>query len=243
MKTKEQFFRTFNGVQYQIGKFDNGIFWYPPEMVHNFLNVLGKHYFSNFAISELDEGLINKMCIYFLSTPEQCTEIGLDQNKGLLLYGGTGVGKTTLMQLIPMLQPNMPHIPLVSTSELSEQYSMNGPNAYDLINFSRSFILDDIGSENKSTHYGNTTDVVSDVIKKADTLRNQIQYISINGHGKESKRLRKAIPKNVKIHATTNCDLQQLKERYGDRTTSRMGGLVNAIDFSSKSLDKRISLS
>lgn len=73
----------------------------------NYLNAKGKLLFGKkFRLYEEDKNLLLKLTAYFVNDHQYCAKLGIDTDKGLLLTGLVGCGKTTLMKLLPHLVPH-----------------------------------------------------------------------------------------------------------------------------------------
>jgi hypothetical protein len=246
MKDRSQEFRTIGDVEYKLGSFHNGVFHYDLSLVLNYLEKLGQYLFPYFKIHPIDIPVIEKLCIYFLGSEKKSREIGLPQNKGLLLFGNVGVGKTNLLQLIPLIKSTNNSIPAHNADQLAQNYTIEGAAALKVINFNRSFILDDIGSDRSVRNYGNTTEVIADIIKKFADKKNELvdsNMVRKYGAGFHQKNtsIRTVISKNVVVHATTNCDADTIRNRYDERTISRMNQLFSVLNFDVDSVDKRMA--
>lgn len=80
------------------------------------------------------------------------------------------------------------------------------------------FCFDDLGVEPIGRHYGKDCNVLGEVILSRYDLFLECQ---------------------VKTHATTNLNAQELEDRYGNRVRSRMRQLFNLVAFDKDSADKR----
>ena len=62
-------------------------------------------YGNHFKIYETDYPIIYKLIAYFLKDEPTCFQHGIDLNKGILLSGPVGCGKTSLLNLMKHLTP------------------------------------------------------------------------------------------------------------------------------------------
>lgn len=142
--------------------------------------------------------------------------------KGLLLAGNFGVGKTWLMKLFSKNQRQC--FKVISAKTIAddfEKYGEEGMSEYvtlyqNAVNDVDAFFqrnsglcMDDLGTEDLKIHFGNKKNVVGDIIEK------RYNYKSTG----------------VFLHATTNLTADQLKEFYGGRVTSRMREVFNFIEL------------
>jgi len=69
--------------------------------VINWLQAKGVELYGNhFKIFETDSPIVYKLIAYFLRDEPTCFQYGINLNKGILLTGPIGCGKTSLMNLI-----------------------------------------------------------------------------------------------------------------------------------------------
>ena len=137
----------------------------------------------------------------------------LDESKGLLIYGGVGVGKTIITKAIQDVVNfyDFEKYYYTTSDWITQDVNANGDTclfAYRLKNR----IVDDIGSEGVSNSYGNRRLVINNVIKD--------RYESFQTSG-------------LKTIFTTNVDLNKLSEIYGDREVSRVTEMCNVIIYPS----------
>lgn len=148
-------------------------------------------------------------------------ENGLSLKKGLLLMGGTGVGKTTLMQLFA--KNPICSYRIVECREIANDYATNGANVID--NYIEDIhpshqnpfrqdawglCFDDLGTESMRKNFGNEANIMEEIILSRYSRRNAL----IN-----------------KTHITTNLTGNDIEERYGARVRSRMREMFNVIEF------------
>jgi len=144
------------------------------------------------------------------------------KNKGLLLSGGVGCGKTMALKAI---FPNACFYDLTDSTELDLLTPYEG---YDdhlersmvkwwAITARRSIILDDIGNEPIKNDYGTRVDVLANFIMKWNTENYKV------------------CREKVRLFGTTNLTIEQLIERYGNRITDRLFEMVSFVQMSGKS--------
>lgn len=149
----------------------------------------------------------------------QSPHYGLD--KGIMLLGGIGVGKTLLMRsMADVLWMFEIRIHIVPTYELTEDYSRIGVDAYYKVYYNSTdirvttdlIIFDDFGAEATQSHYGQITNVMAEVMLR--------RYDN-----------------NVLTFGTSNLDQKSLRKFYGERVWSRMKSMFNFIEL--KGEDRR----
>lgn len=159
------------------------------------------------------------------------THESYSSQKGILLVGGVGVGKTTMLQIFhlnPLFSYNV-H----SAKDISNDFSKNGSDSlskYCCLNHTKGIMgtrfnpfnqerfglsFDDIGAELTGQNYGQKAEAVSEVIEDINKQKNDIPFFAING--------------------TSNLSLSELKNRYGSRFYDRCIEMFNIIFFSIES--------
>lgn len=180
----------------------------------------------NIQIDEWNESIIWQMCLYF-SEDVRCM---LNPDKGLLLYGGIGCGKTTLMDHFKINQSAS--FIVKSTRTISYDYATHGAGSIvkynGLLNSNDSnppynhklmgICFDDLGTEVDKKHYGNESNVMAEIL--------------LNRYDRKSDL-------KGKTHITTNLNTTEIGERYGDRVRSRLREMFNVLIFDEKSPDRR----
>jgi hypothetical protein len=213
-----------------------------------------------FVVDAHNEAILDLLCHYFAEDPAFETETDLagrnySLQKGLLLRGGVGCGKTTLLSIFAS-NPRQPYL-VVPARELVSEYTARGTQRLEpagglealepylgmvklpigneqAYNFRThaGLALDDIGTEDyQAKHYGAELAVVEHVVSSRD-----------------DKVTAGTVPRWA-THATTNIDFDNvtlegktylgLEARYGTRWRSRVRGLMNIIDFPDTAPDRR----
>jgi len=196
----------------------------------SWLNVSGKYRFGQtFAIYPEDQRLIYKLVVYAIGDEMVCRKFGIQLNKGILLSGPVGCGKTTMMMLINSFFPPLKKFQMKSARELSFEFEKQGyeligrygnPNIYATIGKYKNgiYCFDDLGVEQSQKFYGNECNVMTEILLSRYDLFTR---------------------KRILTHATTNLSASELESMYGNRVRSRMRELFNLFAFDSNSKDKR----
>ena len=189
---------------------------------------MGKElYGPGFLILEEDKPAILKLLCWFLKDEAMAEHEDLDLERGLLLTGPVGCGKTAIMHIMRRLCDPSRRFLLRPCSQVSVEFAQEG---YDVIcrYTSRSFCIyskqpravcfDDLGAEDGVPYFGATCNPMVQILS--------IRYDLFIDHG-------------MITHATTNLNSSEMERRYGNRIRSRMRQMFNLIIFPSEDKDKR----
>jgi len=206
--------------EFQVAEFKNNQLIYEFPMVLRFLEYQGKQLFGKkFKLYENDYGLIYKLTNYFIGDAKICKEMGIDLDKGILLSGPVGCGKTSLMKLIRHLIPHKPRFEIIPCRNVVFAFNHVGYKIIEDYGSKKSFCFDDLGVEPVGRHYASDCNVMGEVlISRYELFKNN----------------------KIKTHLTTNLSASELEKRYGNRVRSRMRELFNLIAFKDSVEDKRV---
>lgn len=199
---------------------------YNLEQCFRYLEQQGKQtYGKSFKIYEEDKPVICRLLIYAIRDKENSLKLGLDLNKGIILSGPVGCGKTSIMHLIKPFVPLKYDYRIKSTREVSFEFAKHGYEALNLYtqkaaNQSRltGYCFDDLGAEQQIKHFGNDCNVMAEIL--INRYENFIENRSVT-------------------HITTNLSATEIDNVYGNRVRSRLRSMVNLISFDRNSKDKR----
>jgi len=195
-----------------------------------FLNEKGKEQFgSHFSILPADYEIIFKLLVYFLKDAPNAARLNINLNKGIVLSGPIGCGKTTLMTLLNHFQPRQYHHAMKSCREISfefiqdgyqaiHKYSKNSYNRKGDDTAARIYCFDDLGTENNLKYYGNECNVMAEILLSRYDL---------------------FVKDKMLTHITTNLGASEIENMYGNRVRSRMREMFNLISFDRACQDKR----
>jgi DNA replication protein DnaC len=182
-------------------------------------------YGNHFKILENDYPIIFKLIAYFLKDETACFQFNIDLNKGILLSGPIGCGKTSLMNLLKFLTPTEHKYYVKPCRDISFEFIQDG---YEIIHkYSKgklyqsepkTICFDDLGVENNLKYYGNECNVMAEILLSRYDI-----FIS----------------KKVNTHITTNLSASEIENQYGNRVRSRLREICNLIAYDRKSDDKR----
>lgn len=191
-----------------------------------YLELQGKQtYGQSFKIHNDDKPTIYKLLIYAIRDKENASKLDLDLNKGILLSGPVGCGKTSIMHLIRPFAYTKHDYKIKTTREISFEFAKKGFEALQpYIHKSNSqhrltgYCFDDLGAEQQIKHFGNDCNVMAEIL------------ISRYEHFIENQSV---------THITTNLSATEIENTYGNRLRSRLRSMVNLITFDRNSKDKR----
>ena len=189
----------------------------------------------NFTIDNDNENIVRLLCQYVSEDPAFETA-GYSHKKGILLFGGVGVGKTFLLEFFQNNQKQS--YQLVTCQDVEATYAKAGVDGdaktgskgiskyFGLHSLSVAnkfgqktlgFFFDDLGQEVTNTKYFGTE-------------RNVMQEVL-------TMRYRNGL--FTSTHLTTNLSGDQIKDVYGVRVADRMREMFNIIAFPSSAKSRR----
>jgi energy-coupling factor transporter ATP-binding protein EcfA2 len=182
-------------------------------------------YGNQFKIIESDYPILHKLIAYFLKDEQACSQLNIDLEKGILLTGPIGCGKTTLINLMKFLTPSEHKFIVKPCRDISFEFIQDG---YQIIHkYSkgklyqsepRTYCFDDLGTENNLKYFGNECNVIAEILLNRYDL---------------------FIAKKLKTHLTTNLSATEIETQYGNRVRSRLRSMLNLIAFDKTAPDKR----
>ena len=206
-------------VVYSLGELDGRKVEYVFTKVLIYLEAKGRMLFGkHFKIYEEDKSVLLRLCNYMVKDYENCSKYGIDPDKGILLTGPVGCGKTSLMRLIRHIVPHRRPYELIPARNVSFGFNHIGFKIIEDYGNGRFYCFDDLGVEPLGRHFGKDCNVMGEIILSRYEL-----FLS----------------SKIPTHATTNLNAEELEERYGKRVRSRMRQMFNLIAFDKNTKDKR----
>ena len=179
-----------------------------------------------FIFDDQNTAIVQKLCYYFSASPE-AEHHGLILTKGILLAGGVGTGKTTIMKAFA--SNPLQSFSVASSRRLSFDFSEQGfalirhysaPQSIPLNEYGQQNLgtcFDDLGTDEERKHYGDKLNALAEILL--------FRYENL--------------PFN-QTHLTTNLNADMISQIYGPRLRSRMREMFNLISFPATAPDRRI---
>lgn len=182
-------------------------------------------YGNHFKILESDYPIIYKLIAYFLKDEATCFQYNINLNKGILLSGPIGSGKTSLMNLMKHLTSTEHKFFVKPCRDISFEFIQDG---YEIIHkYSKgklyqsepkTICFDDLGTENNLKYYGNECNVMAEILLSRYDI---------------------FTTKKIQTHITTNLSASEIETHYGNRVRSRLREMINLIAYDKNIKDKR----
>jgi len=219
MNTKTPHIIREGSKEYHLGELKDDHIHYNFQSILQYLEVKGKILFGdNFKIYSEDEIILFTLCIYYIHDEEYAKKLNIDLNKGILLTGPVGCGKTSLMKLLRHIVPHKKSYKIIPCRNAVFSFNHLGYKTIEDYGNEKFYCFDDLGVEPTGRHYGKDCNVMGEILLSRYDL---------------------FLKNKIKTHSTTNLNAQELETRYGNRVRSRMRQLFNLIAFDKETMDKR----
>jgi DNA replication protein DnaC len=179
----------------------------------------------HFKILEEDHPIIYKLIAYFLKDEATCFQYNINLNKGILLSGPVGSGKTALMNVMKSLTHAEHKFFVKPCRDISFEFIQDGYQIIDKYSKGKLYqsepktiCFDDLGTENNLKYFGNECNVMGEILLSRYDI---------------------FTTKKIQTHITTNLSATEIENVYGNRVRSRLRELCNLIAFDRHSTDKR----
>lgn len=171
------------------------------------------------AKDEHNEHVVTSAAAWLAREPRQ----GLDLNKGLLVIGNVGTGKSVLMRILraAMRDAYGAQFGIRSCQELIRKFSEEGYDGIEDWMCGPHVCFDDLGAEQSGAHYAVKTNLMAEVI--------------------EARYERLTSGRKCWTHFTTNLGTDAIEKHIGSRAFSRLRHMCNLLDLgaSSAAIDRR----
>lgn len=157
------------------------------------------------------------LAMYILRSPD----FGEGLNKGILLTGGTGIGKTVLVQSLCNVLSSAHGFPcrtldMMSVQKAYRRGAADMTEVENIVERSPLLMLDDISEENSEAKtFGNSVNIGYELLSTRHSL-----WVS----------------KGFLTFATSNADVKRIEEKYGPRIGSRLQEMFNIISLGGKDM-------
>lgn len=182
-------------------------------------------YGQKFKIFPEDHDTFYRLLIYSIKDPNEALRLNISLNKGILLSGKIGCGKTSIMQLLKPFVYTKDDYKIKTCREVSFEFAKNGYEALQPYTQKSNqqyrlagYCFDDLGAEQQIKHFGNDCNVMAEIL-----ISRYEEYV-LNGSI---------------THLTTNLSASEIESLYGNRLRSRMREMFNLVAFNGSSNDKR----
>lgn len=210
---------TERGVTFSLGEFDGEKMNYHFDKVLAYLNFKGKLLFGKgFRVKQENLGILYRLSVYIVKDTETCERLGMDLDKGILLTGPVGCGKTTIMKLVRHIVPHIRGYEVIPARNMTFGFNNLGYRIIEDYGNGGQYCFDDIGIEPIGRYFGKDCNVLGELMLSRHEL---------------------FLKNKLKTHGTTNLNAEELEERYGQRVRSRMREMFNLIAFDSNANDQR----
>lgn len=181
----------------------------------------------DFKLDALDYPVILKLLAYFYRDEQWTDYFKLDLNKGILLTGPVGCGKTTIMRAFTRLLPKGIQFGIKACREITFELEEEGTKVIGRYSktwearqysIAKPYCFDDLGVEQTANWYGKEYNVMAEIIQS------RYDYL---------------LQRGLLTHFTTNLNAKEIEDIYGPRIRSRLNEMVNLISFDKTSTDKR----
>lgn len=157
-----------------------------------------------YQVDEENKHVLQGLTLYFSRQPEFETDTTSLQ-KGVLLSGAPGTGKTLLLRLFRALVRDSDYsFRIATTLQVADDYAKNGTDA--IHSYNGIWCFDDLGVETAVAHYGDRRDVMTELIHHRYRLWQE---------------------RGTVTHFSTMLDADAIITRYGEMSFSRIIQMCN----------------
>ena len=172
-----------------------------------------------------NEHIVRSLCMYFTRDEN----FAGDLDKGVLLYGPVGVGKSALMKFFKRNQTFA--FRLVACRDISNSFAAHGYDCIETYSSNHNLpvnedafgmqeigmCFDDLGTEPEAKHFGANKNLMAEII--------------LNRYDRELTP--------ISTHVTMNITVEQVEQYYGSRVRDRLKEMFNLIKFSKDAKTRR----
>jgi len=187
-------------------------------LAKEFLNI-GVKLKPQFKPDTITEVLVKFFCS---QREEHFPSLKIQPNKGLILMGFVGVGKTLNFAIYRSIQAKVDGIGMriISSKEIETQFKQEGEIFIQSLIDADELMIDDLGAESKSIKdFGNDRNLISDILIQ--------RYIRFQRN-------------ECITHATTNLNVELLTQHYDARLIDRMKEMFVLKKINTETKSKRV---
>lgn len=160
---------------------------------------------------------IQKIIVFAVHAEKYSSTLGLDLDKGLLISGPEGCGKTAIMHLCKPFFGKRFAFEIHSSKSISHEYARLGfESLHEFLqekykySSPKTYCFDDFGTENIQKYYGNECEVMKEIL---------------------AARYKAFLSIGVKTHLITHLTPSEIELKYGTRQRNQLRGMCNLISF------------
>lgn len=170
----------------------------------------------SWALDDDNREVVTSVAAWLAREPRQ----NIDLNKGLLIIGNVGTGKTLLLRALreAMRDSYGAMFGIRSCAEMVRVFADEGYQGIEDWLNGPHVCFDDLGSEQAGAHYANKTNLMAEVI--------------------EARYERLSSGRKCWTHLSTNLGTDEIERRYGARAYSRLKHMCNLLDLGSSSASR-----
>lgn len=196
---------------FSLGKLNGRLVVYDFSKILSYLNFKGKLlYGTHFKIHKRDYELVYTLANYMIKNKAECERLGLDLNKGILLTGPEGCGKTSLMKLIKYIVPHFKNYQVVHCRNLVFAYNNIGSGVIPQYGDAHAYCFDGLGTEAMGKYFKTECHVIKEILLSRYEL-----YVD----------------RAIKTHATTSLIADELEAIYGSSIRRKMRLMFNLVAY------------
>lgn len=168
-------------------------------------------YGNEFILTQQHKAILYKLLIYAIEDEKIMNRLELDPKKGILLMGEPNSGKTAMMRLVKPFFLHKKIYEIKTCRALSQEFSLKG---YEMMTpllsaNAKTLVLDNLGTESTAKHYGQSCDVIHNIVEHFYEQRHDLTY--------------------PRLHITTTLSPSDIERKYGVGFRKMLTEMFNVI--------------